>query len=608
MTAPVYGEIEDGNHILIRVGGTDWDAQDAAPLLQTMTAKCSEVKDENGRPYPDRLTVPLTYPNVTQLSNLFKGSRFGPDLHWTPGPELSAWIIAEVMRRSCQGDFAGEKPLLDPMPHQYAGAVAIGMNGRFLLADEMGCGKLGCTLMGLAELDVRNRNPWPCAAVVPASIVDTWLEEIEKWYPQWSAVAYRGPNRGKWLRSDARLLVMSYETMRNDTGDTKSPGPLLRKKFGTIVYDEAHKLANSTSRQSERGRRLARYAANVICTTGTPITKSVSTFWPALNCLDHESYPSRDRFKSRYCLARNDGGYGEAEVTGLNPAMEPEFRLVTQGTWRRVAVKDVVSDLPERSYETRWLTIPDPFRASYDQMAEDLLAHLPENDTPLSAQNTLVQMLRLSQLAHSACDVEVWHELETNEKSPSYGEMVERTKVTPRRPSWKGTALLEILSELHQSDGDPGTANYVRGSRPVVAFAPFKGLIDVVGKMCEEKKWATGYITGGMTDKARTAIRHSFQNHELDILLVTVSAGGVGLTLHSSHDAVYLARPWGYVESSQSEARIYRKGQRCHTHIIDLVARNSIEAKVRAALHGKAAALSSLLRDRRIVESFLKSD
>src|SRR6202044_444415 len=180
--------------------------------------------------------------------------------------------------------------------------------------------------------------------------------------------------------------------------------------------------------------------------------KNVDNFWPIVNSMFPESYPSRDRYKSRYCLirAQGDAGYGEAEVTGLDPAREPEFRIVMQGTMRRVAKIDVM-DLPPKTYQTRWIEMPAAHRPAYDEMAADMLAHLPDVATPLTAMSTLAQMMRLSQLAHSACDCEVYTEIDTKESSDTFGEEIEKLRVTMKEPCWKADALLEILDELHQA-------------------------------------------------------------------------------------------------------------------------------------------------------------
>lgn len=604
----VFGELDPATRrILVTCPGDDYDRDQCAAVLRGMTPAFNPAEDRNV------MSVPLSWAACTQLAHGFPGTpsydgREG--LRWVPGPWLSDWLIEEIIRRSCEGDFTGEPPALEPMGHQRAGAVAIGMNGSFLLADDMGTGKSLTYLMGLAELAARGRLPWPALFVCPAGVVDTILEEVPKFYPGWHAAAYRGSKRQQYLKSNAQVLVMGYETMRNDTGEPRKPGPLLKLGAGTVVFDECHTLCNYDSMQSGKARKLAAGIRNVIAGSGTPITKNAAGFWPVLNSMYPGSYPSRERFKAHYFISRGRPVYGsgDAEVAGLDPVREPEFRVAMQGVFRRVAKEDVL-DLPPKTYSTRYVEIPAAWRAAYEQMEADMLAELPDQMTPLEANTAIVKMTRLRQLACSACDVETWRELEANPRSPRYGTEVQRTRVTLKEPSWKGAELVEILRELHEAEGEfdvrGGQHGHVTGSRPVIAFAESAQLVRVAGAMAEKKGYVTGYIDGGVPRAERKEVRLAFQANKLDLICVTTGTGGTGLTLTAADTTVFLARPWGYVPAVQSEDRNYRKGQDKPVQVIDIVAKNTVESRVRARLREKAANLADLVQDRRIVESFL---
>jgi SNF2 family DNA or RNA helicase len=596
MPAIVYGELDpvSGKIVIFDINADEWDRKEIGVRLSTCTPAFEETE-------AGPLLVPCSWEVVTQLVHSF------PDRHqfqWTPGPKLSAWLIEEIIRRSCQGELLGEKPYREPMPHQSAGAIAIGMNGRFLLADEPGAGKTAAALMGLAELAVRNRNPWPALVVCPASVIDPWIEETALVYPDWNIRAYRGPKRKSLLKLHPRenlILAMSYETMRNDMGDASTKPDLVKLRPGTVIFDEAHKLCNYDTKQSVRARRLAKHIDNVIGATGTPITRHAGNFWPVLNAMYPDSYPSKDRYNSRYTNSNPYANDGHGEIGGLNPLREPEFRDVMRGTMRRVAKADVLHDLPPKTYQTRWLDIPPKWRKAYDEMEEDMLAHLPDSETmtPLQAMSALAKMTRLRQLANSACDVEV---IELNEWDDLAGEFKTEVRVHPKEPCWKGDALLEILEELHQDDEGHGIEH---GHRPVIAFSPYKKLTMLAGGMAEREGYKTGYIVGGMGDKQRTEVRLAFQAGKLDLICVTTGAGGTGLTLTAADTVVFLARPWSYVEALQAEDRAHRRGQRKHVQIIDLETRNSVESRVRAALRDKAHNLAELVQDKRLVTEFL---
>jgi SNF2 family DNA or RNA helicase len=588
------------------VGGGDHERAQCAALLQNMTPAINPTAN------PEVIAVPLSWSAVTQLAHDFTGEPAWdgrPGLMWTPGEQLCQWLLAEIIRRSCDGDWTGEWPKREPLKHQRAGGIAVGMNGRFLFADDMGTGKTQTYLMALAELEARNRNPWPALFVTPASVVDTVLEEVPQIYPGWKAVAYRGTGRGKYLKSNARLLVMGYETLRNDTGDTAKPGPLLKLSAGTLLGDECHSLCNYGSLQSRKFRLLAKHVRNVIAGSGTPITANAAGFWPVLNSMYPKSYPDRDRYKKYYCIGRKaQYGNGDREITGINPLRDKQFRAEMQGVFRRVALEDV-HDMPPKTYEVRYVEIPPAWRAAYDQMAADMLAELPDQMTPLEAMTAVVKMTRLRQLACSACDVEVTREIESNPRSPKFGTEVAHTKVTLKEPCWKGAALVSLLDEIHQAEGEHDELGrqygHTVGSRPVIAFAESSQLIRVAGKMAERKGYVTGYIDGDVAQRDRTALRAEFQGNRIDLLCVTTGAGGVGLNLTAAGDVAFLANPWPLVPRMQSERRSWRYGQDKPVRIYDFVAKDSVESRVAARLREKAANLADLIQDRRVLEDFL---
>lgn len=606
--ATVFGELDPtGEFILVTVvGGGDHERAQCAALLQAMTPAINPTAN------PEVIAVPLSWSAVTQLAHDFTGEPAWdgrPGLAWTPGEQLCKWLLAEIIRRSCDGDWTGEKPAREPMAHQRAGGIAVGMNGRFLFADDMGTGKSQTYLMALAELEGRNRGAWPALFVTPASVVDTVLEEIPQIYPGWKAVAYRGAGRQKYLKSNARILVMGYETMRNDTGDSAKPGPLLKLNAGTLIGDEIHVVCNFDSLQSRKFRLLAKHVRNVIAGSGTPITANAAGFWPVLNSMYPGSYPSRDRYKKYYCIGRKaQYGNGDREITGINPLRDKQFRAEMQGVFRRVALEDV-HDMPPKTYEVRYVEIPPAWRAAYDQMEADMLAELPDQMTVLEAMTAVVKMTRLRQLACSACDVVVTREIEMNLRSPKYGTEVAHTKVTLKEPCWKGAALVSLLDEIHQAEGEHDELGrqygHTVGSRPVIAFAESSQLVRVAGKMAERKGYVTGYIDGDVAQRDRTAIRAEFQANRIDLLCVTTGAGGVGLNLTASGDVAFLANPWPLVPRLQSERRAWRYGQDKPVRIYDFVAKDSVESRVAERLREKAVNLADLVQDRRIAEEFL---
>lgn len=617
-----------GSDIRLSVDGLDWQLGEIKNQLEKLTMRARPTRDGTGE-----LKAPLTWATVTQLASLMpeKGHK------WQPDAGLSQWIFDEVVRRgTTEGElkahFEGDRI---PMPHQEAGAFVGAMNRRFFFADDMGTGKTSTALLTLAEMQQRDMNPFPAIVVCPASVVDPWLEELEECFPSWSRAAYRGANRRK-LSSRYNIYVMSYDVFRADMNiphmawcectppkgvkwtkardmkmaagfadkcqvcgkaympeeEDKSdqlPPLLMHLTPKTMVVDEAHALCNTTTKQSVAAGRMAKVVENAILMSGTPITRDIRGFWRGLTVIDTRSFPNQDRYKERY--ADYIRAEYQDEVSGINPHTRDEFYTLMQGTMRRVAKADVLTDLPPKAYSTRVVDIPPAWRAAYDEMALDMIAHLPDSDEPLPVMSTLAQMQRLSQLASSACDVTILEELDDNPKSETFGEMIAKVHVNMKEPSWKVDVLMEILDDSQGS--------------PVVTFAPHRQLMELAGKRAEREGYKVAYIIGGQSQKQRTEARQGFQEGLYDLMCVTTQAGGVGITLTKSHTAVFLERPWAFWQSAQSEDRLHRRGQTEPVNIIDVVARNTIEAKVRLALKDKAQNLSELIKDSRIVRELL---
>jgi SNF2 family DNA or RNA helicase len=128
----------------------------------------------------------------------------------------------------------------------------------------------------------------------------------------------------------------------------------------------------------------------------------------------------------------------------------------------------------------------------------------------------------------------------------------------------------------------------------------------LAGARAERAGYKTGYIIGGQSAGQRTATRKLFQEGGLDLLCCNTAAGGVGLNLTAASTTVFLGRDWSYWRGSQAEDRTHRKGQKAEkVHIIDIVAVDTVESRIRAAMKSKAAQLSELVRDPRIVREFL---
>lgn len=580
----LYAELsDDESRIILLSTGPAEDLVYLAKRLQTLTPLIKKSDP------PGALVLPASWPAAVQLA-----ATFGREGAWQPSPRFTEWAARQAAARTAGHPDTLTAPApagLTPRPYQVAGAHLIASTGIALISDEPGTGKSVTTVLGLRERAVTTwEGVGPIVVVCPASVVDPWVEHFTAWAPEWLAVAWRGtPKQRRALAAHGRfdVYVTSYETCRTDVSGRYKELDLARMKPVSVVIDEHHLIKNHQAARTTAVKRLAKHARNVIALSGTPITHHPADLWATLTCLWPTAWPSRERWVSRYCMSIPDE-YGET-ILGLNPGTEQEFRLALLGAHRRVAKADVLDQLPPKVYSVRTVEMPEEWRTAYDAFERDMLAALPSGEE-LTTMSVLSQIGHLFQLAAAAADVEVTEGPDVNEVT---GELKVHYSLTLKAPSWKVDALLEILDE--------------RPGEQVVVFAPSRQLIVLAGQACEKAGYRVGYIVGEQSQKERTTARERFQAGELDVICVTTGAGGVGITLTAARTAVFLQRPWSIVDSIQAEDRLHRIGAEKHDSIdiIDIITKNSIDSRVRAALKEKAGQLSDLVQDKRIVAELL---
>ena len=373
-------------------------------------------------------------------------------------------------------------------------------------------------------------------------------------------------------RADHDRSLWNLET---DTGNYYANGFLV------------HNCKNPLARQSLALVRTAKSATTFTGMSGTGIKQDTGDIQPVLEAAWPDDWPSKERLVTRYCT-RIAEDYG-AKITGLNPSMEPEFFAILGRNMRRAAKADVLDQLPPKIYSVRRPEIPPEWAHAYKTLEEDMLGQLPDGGE-LPVMSTLARMMRLSQLASSAADVTITEELDE-----ATGMLVPKYTVTLKAPSWKADSLLEIMAE--------------RPGQPVVCFTASRQLAMITGQAAASEGYRVGYIVGtggGITGGTRKAAIGDFQDGKLDLIVATAKAGGTGITLTRSGTAVFLQRDWELDHGTQPEDRLHRIGQEHDSvEIIDIVAKGTVEDRVRQRLREKAGMLGQFVRDSRLVKEIL---
>lgn len=576
MYGPVYTEIASNSRIYITSELTDRD-------------RCKQIPGSRWDKERRMWHCPLSWASCKILRTTF-GDRL------QVGPALLEWAKHEVISR-IQPSVALRDALSVPDPgglvaglysFQQAGAQFLITAGSALLGDPMGAGK---TIQVIAA--ARAVNALPMLVVCPNSMKRTWGREVEKWWPGVPVYVVEGiaAKRAKMLALAADkpgIVIFNWESVRihsrlapygsiSLTDKEKIPKELNFIPFKCVVADEAHRMKDPKSKQTRATWAVAhgptvqyRWALS-----GTPLTNKPDTLWPILHFVNPKEWPGKTSYIDRYCLSSLNV-WGGLEVFGLRPDMEAEFFDIFHPRFRRMPKEIILPQLPPIVHETRYVEMNAKQKKAYESMVETLTA-VDSSGELVIASNPISQLTRCTQYASAYLEIDA-------EGNPRLSD-----------PSCKLDQLMEDLEDI---------------SEPAVVFATSRQLIDMAATRLEKAGIRHSVVKGGQSNDARQNAIDDFQNGNVDVILVVIAAGGVGITLTRSRIAIFLQRSWSNVDQQQAIGRIHRIGSEIHESVVilDYVTQGTIEEGQLAVLDGKAKSLEEIVRDKDSIRRLMRGE
>jgi SNF2 family DNA or RNA helicase len=541
-----------------------------------------------------RFLAPLTWASCRALRGIFgENLVVGGVLNDWAGNEKATRITPALQLRAAY-DSEGDSDLY---PFQRAGVLFLSYARRALLADDMGTGKTVQTIRTLAKILDRGSNPFPAVVVAPNNMVITWQKEFNQWWPGIKVVVVKGSikKRKELLAEPAHVYVINYEglkghtrlapygsvrlkhciecdpTLPNDSKNQLRSCERCKKEFNkrvwkTVVVDEAHKMKDPKAKQTRAVWALRTDGTeNVFALTGTPVADAPHDLWPAFHLISEDEFPSRAKYVERYCKV-SINNFGPMSIVGLYEPNKEEFFDIIDPRMRRMPKEAVLPFLPRKTYTERYVEMNPKQAKAYAQMESGLIAQIGQG--VVVAANPLVQLTRMTQFASA------------------YAELDENGEVRLSAPSCKVDAMLEIIEELN---GDP-----------LVVMAQSKQLIDLAAHAAKAHGIEHRLIVGGQNADEREAAKMDFQQGRAQIILCTIAAGGIGITLTKAHTLAFLQRSWSMIDNSQAEDRVHRIGAEVHDKItiVDIIAQGTLEERQRIVLGGKMDRMQEVVRDR----------
>lgn len=598
--------------------------------VQTMWSDQTLIKQIPGGTWNDpaqRWVFDATWVVCLQLRGIF-----GQDL--VIGERLRTWAALQKMMSITPamelrdrievepGTWAGNEKLY---AFQQAGVKFLLQAENAILADEMGTGK---TIQTLETLRLAPES-LPALIVCPKSMMGTWGRETAVWLPDAVPYVVQGTavRRRQILDQAAKnpraLVIINFEGVRGHsrvagfgsialksckecvkTGFAgvkiseceTHPRELNQIPFRSIVVDEAHRLKDPKTKQTRAvwAVGLGKHVTRRLALTGTPLANNPGDLWSLLHFVKPEEFPRKTAFVNRYCQIQFNA-WGGMEVSGIRPDTRTEFYAVLDPRFRRTPKALVLQQLPPKVRVKRFVQLDAKQRKAYDQIDSALVTRLADGSL-LIPKSDIAAQVRLLQFSSSY--MERGPDKLVTKKDPSgypVQEWVETWLMKENSP--KLDVMEEILEEL--------------GDKPVAVCADSRQLIEMAEVRLRKAGISFGSITGKTAQWDREAQLKNFQEGKLRVMLFTIKAGGVGLTMTAADTIIFLQRSWSMVENRQTEDRVHRIGSERHNSvtIIDIIAEETVEETQITRLWEKSELLEEVTRDRvKLIAAGLSTD
>jgi len=331
-----------------------------------------------------------------------------------------------------------------------------------------------------------------------------------------------------------------------------------------LKFDRSKKGYEPSAKCSARAAavwHLSNAATKRFYLTGTPIKNYTYELWALLVLVDPERWRNFWDYAKRYCDAYQSK-FGWV-ITGSSNT--EELNQIINGKYLLRKKKDEI-DLPEKSRQSIEISMDEEGADDYRKAAADFVNWVEANGGPAAVR-------RMSKAK----------------------AMVKLTSLRRLAAIGKASAVAEQADEFLSST-----------KRPLIIMGWHKEALGIVTKTLRDAGWRVGTITGddsavdrqNAVDEFQTGVPVEAPPEErkyLDVLVCSILAAGVGLTLTRSSDMFFLERAWTPSDLVQAEDRIHRILQRNKCTVTYFDAVGTIDMYIAKMLMNKVSTAAAVI-------------
>ncbi|MEM9280443.1 MAG: DEAD/DEAH box helicase [Verrucomicrobiota bacterium] len=411
-----------------------------------------------------------------------------------------------------------------------------GLNG--ILADDMGLGKTLQSLTHLgAEIESGRHGGFPSLVVAPTSVVMNWQREAAKFYPDLEVLVLQGAGRQSQFCKipQAELVLTSYALLHRDLDSLKN------HEFHLLILDEAQHIKNRRAQVSQAVRELS--SRHRVCLSGTPVENHLGELWSLMDFLMPGLLGSDQQFREAYQtpIEKNES---QAKREALASRIGP---LILRRTKH-----DVAKELPPKTEMVHEIEMSEAQKDLYETVRSTMDKQVRQALAIRGQEAKIMFLDALLKLRQICCHPDLLKEAER------YG--------AKEAGSAKFEYLVELLTTLREE-----------GHR-VLLFSQFTSMLSVIETYLERESIGYLKLTGGTSD--RQGLVERFQGGEGEVFLISLKAGGTGLTLTGADTVIHYDPWWNPAAENQATDRAYRIGQDKAVMVHKLICRNTVEERI----------------------------
>ena len=425
------------------------------------------------------------------------------------------------------------------------------------LADDMGLGKTVQTLTLLASQKEQNRIS-PSLLIMPTSLIYNWEKEAQKFTPSLKILTYTGTNRDKNTEQFDKydVVLTSYGIVRIDIDLLKN------YRFNYVILDESQAIKNPSSNITNAVMQLNSRSRLVL--TGTPLENSTMDLWSQMTFINPGILGNQHSFKNEFQIPIEKKA-DEMKLKRLYSIIKP-FML-------RRHKSQVATELPPKIEAIHYAQMTESQEIEYEEAKayyrNMILNHIEKEGISKSQIMVLQGLTKLRQLAN-------------------------HPRLTDKEYEGDSGKLDDVIQKLD---------TILEEGHKVLIFSQFVKHLDLFREHLNAASRPYAYLDGSTHD--RQAQVELFQNNpNVQIFLISLKAGGLGLNLTAA-DYVFILDPWwNPAIEAQAVDRAHRIGQVNTVFTYKFITKNTVEEKILALQQSKKRLANELITTE---ESFVKS-